>query len=64
VYAAHGAGFMALPNLSRYPRADFFDTADHLNEAAQIRHSEAVARALKPLLARPEVTALGSGPTP
>jgi hypothetical protein len=64
VYAAHGAGFLALPNLSRYPRTDFFDTADHLNEAAQIQHSEAVARALKPLLDETSVTVLTPGPTP
>jgi hypothetical protein len=65
IYRDHGAGFLALPNLSRYPRADFFDTPDHLNEAAQIRHSKAVAAALKPLMAQPEaaVTALGPGPT-
>ncbi len=46
IYAAHGAAFLQLPNRGRYPRRDFFDTADHLNEAAQIRHSVAVARAL------------------
>lgn len=51
LYRRHGARFMALPNGSRYPRSDFFDTADHLNEAAQIRHSIAVAHALAPLLA-------------
>jgi len=51
LYLAHGAAFMALPNLSRYPRSAFFDTADHLNEAAQIRHSIAVAHALAPLVA-------------
>lgn len=46
VYADAGAGFLELPNRSRYPRPDFFDTPDHLNEAAQIRHSVAVGRAL------------------
>jgi hypothetical protein len=66
IYRDHGAGFLALPNLSRYPRADFFDTADHLNEAAQIQHSKAIAAVLKPLLgeAATTVTALGPGPTP
>jgi hypothetical protein len=65
VYAAHAAGFLALPNLSRYPRSAFFDTADHLNEAAQIRHSVAVARALSGLLGdRSTVTALIPAPTP
>ena len=39
-------GFLELPNRSRYPRSAFFDTADHLNEEAQIRHSAAVGRAL------------------
>jgi hypothetical protein len=40
------AGFLELPGRSRYPRSAFFDTADHLNEEAQIRHSAAVGRAL------------------
>ncbi|WP_428485748.1 hypothetical protein [Rhodopila sp.] len=42
-----GAGFLELPNRSRYPRSDFFDSPDHLNEAAQIRHSFAIAQALR-----------------
>ncbi|MDR3532661.1 MAG: hypothetical protein P4L90_19175 [Rhodopila sp.] len=46
IYRDHGAGFLELPNRSRYPRAAFFDTPDHLNEAAQISHSAAVAAAL------------------
>jgi hypothetical protein len=70
LYQAHGAGFMALPNLSRYPRSAFFDTADHLNEAAQIHHSVAVAQALGPLVTerptvmRSTVTALIPAPRP
>jgi hypothetical protein len=40
------AGFLELPGRSRYPRSAFFDTADHLNEEAQIRHSVAIGRAL------------------
>jgi hypothetical protein len=46
IYHDQQAGFLELPNSSRYPRNAFFDTADHLSEAAQIRHSVAVARAL------------------
>jgi hypothetical protein len=51
-YRAHAAGFLELPNLSRYPRDAFFDTPDHLNEPAQISHSVAVARGLLHLTAR------------
>jgi hypothetical protein len=50
IYLSHGADFLELPNESRYPRAAFFDTADHLNEPAQIVHSIAVAHALQPLM--------------
>ena len=46
VYEDHGARFLLLPNQSRYPRSAFFDSADHLNETAQIVHSKLVARAL------------------
>ncbi len=46
VYRDNGAGFLQLANQSRYPRGDFFDTQDHLNEPAQIRHSIAIAEAL------------------
>jgi hypothetical protein len=46
IYHDQQAGFLELSNQSRYPRNAFFDTADHLSEAAQIRHSVAVARAL------------------
>lgn len=49
IYRDHGAVFLQLPNDSRYPRSAFFDTADHLNEPAQIRHSVALARALNSL---------------
>ena len=49
IYRDHGAGFVELPNHSRYPRSAFFDTQDHLNEAAQIRHSFAIAKALSRL---------------
>ena len=46
IYRDHGAAFIELPNHSRYPRTAFFDTPDHLNEGAQIRHSVAIAEAL------------------
>jgi hypothetical protein len=46
IYRDQGGGFLELPNRSRYPRTAFFDTQDHLNEAAQIVHSIAVANAL------------------
>ena len=49
IYARHGAAFLELPNRSRYPRTDFFDTADHLHETAQIAHSRAVAAGLAAL---------------
>jgi hypothetical protein len=50
IYRGQGAGFLELPNRSRYPRAAFFDTQDHLNEAAQIDHSVAIARAMVRLM--------------
>jgi hypothetical protein len=46
LYRGEGAGFLMLPNLSRYPRSDFFDTPEHLNEPAQIAHSRLIAAAL------------------
>jgi hypothetical protein len=46
IYADAGATFLELPNRSRYPRSAFFDSPDHLNEPAQIRHSRAIALAL------------------
>jgi hypothetical protein len=57
-YAAHGAAFLALPNAGRYPRADFFDSQDHLVAECQAQHSMAVAEGLAPLLGRP------AGPPP
>ena len=53
VYRDEDASFLELPNRSRYPRSAFFDTPDHLNEAAQIRHSVAVGRALVRMTAAP-----------
>jgi hypothetical protein len=46
LYERRGACFIALPNLSRYPRSLFFDTAYHLQEAGQIRHSLALSAPL------------------
>lgn len=46
VFRDHGATFLETPEGGRYPRSAFFDSADHLNEAAQISHSVAVGRAL------------------
>ena len=46
LFESHEAGFLVLPNLGRYPREDFFDTADHLHETAQIAHAMAIARTL------------------
>jgi hypothetical protein len=57
LYLSQGADFLELPNRSRYPRTAFFDTPDHLNEAAQIAHSVTVAKALLPLLHNPTVAA-------
>jgi hypothetical protein len=53
IYLGHAAGFLQLPNRSRYPRAAFFDTPDHLNEPAQITHSVAVAQGLRLLVSDP-----------
>ncbi|WP_158927521.1 hypothetical protein [Acidisphaera sp. S103] len=52
IYRDQGADFLELPNHSDYPRTDFFDTQDHLNEEAQIAHSKAIGEALVPLMDR------------
>lgn len=52
IYRDSGAGFLELANHSRYPRAAFFDTQDHLNEGAQVGHSVLVAEALTPFTDR------------
>lgn len=49
VYLDSGAAFLELPNLSRYPRVAFFDSADHLNETWQIVHSKLLAARLRSL---------------
>lgn len=53
IYQDNGAGFLELANHSRYPRTAFFDTQDHLNEAAQVKHSSLLATALVPLMDPP-----------
>jgi hypothetical protein len=52
VYRDQGADFLELPNHSGYPRTDFFDTQDHLDQEAQIIHSKAIGAALRPLMDR------------
>ena len=47
VYLSNGGEFLELPELSRYPRSAFFDTAEHLNETWQIIHSKLVANGLR-----------------
>ena len=54
IYRNQGADFLELPNHSLYPRADFFDTQDHLNEETQIAHSAAIGEALRRLLSTPD----------
>jgi len=49
-YIQNGAAFAALPNLSRYPVADFYDSPDHLAQPCQFKHSIAVARLLGQVL--------------
>jgi hypothetical protein len=53
IYTVHGGAFMVLPNLSRYPRADFFNSEDHLAKPCQYMHSILVAQRLAMLLHRP-----------
>lgn len=59
VYRRNGGKFLELANRSRYPRADFYDSEDHLAEPCQYWHSMLVARGLARLLHRPLIA-----PTP
>jgi hypothetical protein len=52
VYEANGGRFLELPNRSRYPRAAFFGTVEHLSEPWQIAHSAVVAAGLARMLDR------------
>lgn len=47
IYLDSGGEFLALANLSRYPRSAFFDTAEHLNETWQVAHSRLLAEQLR-----------------
>lgn len=51
IYEENGGEFLVLPNFSRYPRAAFFDTPDHLNETWQKAHSRLLAETLRSRLA-------------
>jgi len=53
LYLSNGAAFAALPNQSRYPPADFYDSPDHLAQPCQFKHSIAVARMLADMLKIP-----------
>jgi len=53
VRAVYGARwFLVLPNESRYPRRDFFNSEDHLDRACQAAQSVLVAQGLGRLLGR------------
>jgi hypothetical protein len=50
VFTTARARFIDLGERAHYPRAAFFDTPDHLNEATQIAHSRLVAEGLVAIL--------------
>ena len=60
VCVSNGGEFLELPELSRYPRSAFFDTAEHLNETWQIIHSKLVANGLRRFTAE-QADALAAG---
>jgi hypothetical protein len=53
IYVGNGGRFVVLPNQSEYPRADFFNSEDHLVQPCQYMHSIYLARRLGVLLRRP-----------
>jgi len=53
IYANNGGSFIILPNHSRYPVIDFFNSEDHLAQPCQYMHSIFVAQALGKFLGRP-----------
>ncbi|MBB5372863.1 hypothetical protein [Acidocella aromatica] len=53
VYVQNGGAFLALPNESHYPAADFFNSEDHLAKPCQYAHSIALAPLLGAALHRP-----------
>lgn len=60
-YAEHGHGFLVLRNRSQYPRHAFYDSAYHLNEAAQIAHSTRLAHGLRAWFVRRGTVTVGAG---
>jgi hypothetical protein len=52
IYTSNGGIFLTLPNHSQYPRADFYDSEDHLAQPCQFRHSIAIAHLLAAALHR------------
>lgn len=52
IYRKNGGEFLELANRSRYPRADFYNSEDHLAQPCQFFHSILVARGLARLLHR------------
>jgi hypothetical protein len=52
-FAQNGGKFLALPNLSRYKRADFFNGEDHLVRPCQFLHSMELAPLLAGVMGRP-----------
>jgi hypothetical protein len=59
LYLANGGEFLELPNLSRYPRSAFFDSAEHLNETWQAVQSKLLAGQLR--LRRAPIAAVHPG---
>ncbi len=49
-YARHGHAFLALPTLSRYPIACFYDALYHLTQECQHAHSVTVGSAMQALV--------------
>jgi hypothetical protein len=52
IYLLNGGNFIVLNDLSRYPRADFYDSEDHLAQPCQYKHSIEVAQAIARSLRR------------
>jgi hypothetical protein len=52
IYTSNGGSFIVLPNHSRYPVEDFFNSEDHLARPCQYLHSIFVAEALGKFLRR------------
>jgi hypothetical protein len=52
VYTRNGGRFVTLPNHSEYPRADFYDSKDHLAQPCQFAHSIAIAGVIAAVLHR------------